>query len=93
MAPFTKRPAQEAQQLVRCYVDVAGDYDGEDHEPGEWIYLDERHAWELQRCRKVRIASFEEAASVAKAEQRAGVRRRAGRASRWTWGCRGRIED
>ena len=52
---------------------MAGDYDGEDHEAGEWIYLDERHAWELQRQRKVRIATYEETATVVKAEELAGV--------------------
>jgi len=69
MAPFTRRPAQGAQQLVRCYVDVAGDYDSEDHKAGEWIYLDERQAWELLRRRRVRIATYEEAAVVQGADQ------------------------
>jgi hypothetical protein len=74
MAPFTRRPAPGAQQLIRCYVDVAGDYDGEDHEAGEWIYLDERQAWELQRWRRVRIATHEEAAVVQRADQVIAVR-------------------
>jgi len=74
MAPFTRRPAQGAQQNVRCYVDVSGAYDGEEHDAGEWIYLDEIQAHVLQRQRKVRIATYEEAAAVAKAEERAGVR-------------------
>jgi hypothetical protein len=69
MAPFTRRPAQGAQQLVRCYVDVAGDYDGEPHEAGEWIYLDEIQAHELQRRRRVRIATYEEVAAVERADQ------------------------
>jgi hypothetical protein len=74
MAPFTRRPTQGAQQLVRCLVDVAGDYDGEDREPGEWIYLDEIQAHVLQRQRKVRIASYDEAAAVKRADQLVAVR-------------------
>ncbi|HZE05436.1 MAG TPA: hypothetical protein VE127_09440 [Solirubrobacteraceae bacterium] len=31
------RPRREPQQLFRCYVNVAGDDDGEPHELGEWI--------------------------------------------------------
>jgi hypothetical protein len=73
MAPLTKRPTQGAQQLVRCFVDVAGDYDGEPHEPGEWVYLDERHAWELQRRGKVRVDTAEEHHAVETAETRAGL--------------------
>ena len=61
MAPFTKRPTQGAQQLVRCWVEVAGSYDGEEHPAGSFTYLDERHAWQLQRKGRVRICSPVEA--------------------------------
>lgn len=74
--PFTKRPPEGAQQLVRCYVEVAGEYDGQPHDAGAFIYLDERHAWELHRRRKVRVCTFEEAETVRKAEESAGVRPR-----------------
>lgn len=53
--PFTKRRREGAQALVLCYVDMAGGYDGERHKAGDFIYLDERHAWELHRRRKVRV--------------------------------------
>ncbi len=69
MAPFSRRPAQGHQQIVRVYVDVAGDYDGEDHEAGEFIYLDEIQAHELQRRRRVRIATSAEAEAVRKADE------------------------
>jgi hypothetical protein len=73
MPPFTRRPepgrAGGAQQLVRCYVDVAGDYDGEPHDAGEWVYLDELQAHALQRQRKVRIATAAEAEAVSRADQ------------------------
>jgi hypothetical protein len=73
-APFTKRPGEGAQQLVRCYVEVAGEYDGEEHEAGSFIYLDERLAWELHHRRKLRVCTFEEVEAVRKAEEAAGSR-------------------
>ena len=57
-------------------MDVAGAYDGEDHEPGAFVYLDERHAWELQRRRKVRVCTAEKFEAVPKAEEAAGSRPR-----------------
>ena len=41
---------------------------------GDFIYLDERHAWELKRRRLVRIASYEEAAAVERGDQVIGAR-------------------
>jgi hypothetical protein len=75
-APFTKRPREGTQQLVRCYVEVACEYDGEKHEAGEFIYLDERHAWDLHHRRNVRVCTFEEVEAVRKAEEAAGARSR-----------------
>ena len=75
MAPFTKRPTAPgtAQLLVRCWVEQPGSYDGEEHEAGEWIYLDEIQAHVLQRERRVRIATAEEHYVVQAAEERTGV--------------------
>jgi len=48
---------------IRVVVDVAGAYDGEEHDAGDHVYLDEQHAWHLQRqamfpARAIRSSSF-----------------------------------
>ncbi|HYB27541.1 MAG TPA: hypothetical protein VEF89_13050 [Solirubrobacteraceae bacterium] len=56
--------------MVKVWIEPpGGDFDGEHHDGGEIVLLDERQAWELQRRRKVRIATFEETAAVERADQ------------------------
>ena len=85
-APVTKRSRDGAQQPVRCYVEVAGEYDGEEHVTGEFSYLDERHVWDRRHRRKVRVCMFEEVERFARLRRRRAPARAHGCGSRPT--CR-----
>ena len=76
-APFAKRRADGLPgQLVRCYTRRAGSWDGEPHDAGEFVYLDERRAWALQNRGALTIVRSEEEEAVRKAEERVGIRPR-----------------
>jgi hypothetical protein len=63
-APFAKRRTDGPGQLVRCPTRRPGAWDSEEHDAGEFIYLDERQAWQLQNRGALTIVRSEEETAV-----------------------------